>query len=187
MICYKCGAELDDNAIFCNQCGAKMEGAPTVDDIEASASVESVVETSETAINEVVETVSEPKVQVAPMPIPVPVTPQPQAVQQPVTPQPQMAQPVYNNGMGQVDPREQPMTIMGWLGTMLVMCIPIVGIVMYFVWLFSGNTNKSKKNLLIAYLILTVVMIVLMIVFGAALSAILLPLLGDMDWETVTY
>ncbi len=37
-------------------------------------------------------------------------------------------------------------TLGQWITTYLLMCIPIVGIVMLFVWAFSNGVNPSKKT-----------------------------------------
>lgn len=53
----------------------------------------------------------------------------------------------------------------------LISLIPIVNIVMMFVWGF-GNTNVNKKNWARAMLIVIAVSIVLSVIFGASLLAI---------------
>jgi len=40
----------------------------------------------------------------------------------------------------------QPMTIGEWIITFIITYIPIVGIVMLFVWAFGGDTHPSKKT-----------------------------------------
>lgn len=67
------------------------------------------------------------------------------------------------------DPREDPMTLWGWIGTWLLMLIPIAQVILPFVWAFSSNTNRSKRTFFQAYLIISLVLIVLGIVFGSAL------------------
>lgn len=37
-------------------------------------------------------------------------------------------------------------TLGQWITTYLLMCIPIIGIVMLFVWAFSNSVNPSKKT-----------------------------------------
>ncbi|MDZ7626444.1 MAG: hypothetical protein U5J96_18610, partial [Ignavibacteriaceae bacterium] len=41
----------------------------------------------------------------------------------------------------------QPMTIGEWLITFIITYIPIVGIVMLFVWAFSDGNHPKEKNL----------------------------------------
>lgn len=52
-------------------------------------------------------------------------------------------------------------TVKDWVITYFIMCIPIVNIVMLFVWAFGDNTNESKRNWAIAGLVLAVIFIVL--------------------------
>jgi len=70
-------------------------------------------------------------------------------------------------------PTEDPVTIGDWLITILLTSIPIVNIVMLFVWAFGGNTKTSKVNWAKASLLWMVIGIVLSILFFATiLSAI---------------
>ena len=64
----------------------------------------------------------------------------------------------------------QPMSISDWLITYLIMIVPIVNIVMLFIWGFGSNTNLSKANWAKASLIWMVILFVLyIIVFGIIL------------------
>lgn len=60
-----------------------------------------------------------------------------------------------------------------WIVTLLVSMIPIVGIIMLFVWAFGGNANPSKANFAKATLIFVAIVFVLYVlialVFGAAI------------------
>jgi len=40
----------------------------------------------------------------------------------------------------------QPVTVKEWLITQLVLCIPVVGLIMIFVWAFSEATHPSKRS-----------------------------------------
>ena len=51
-----------------------------------------------------------------------------------------------------------------WLGTLLVLMVPIVGIVLYFVWAF-GSGNIHRRNFCRAALIMTAISIVLGLIF----------------------
>lgn len=46
------------------------------------------------------------------------------------------------------------MTVGDWIGTMIILSIPIVNIIMYFLWAFGDSVNKNKKNFAKATLIL---------------------------------
>lgn len=74
----------------------------------------------------------------------------------------------------------QPMTIMEWIITFIVTYIPIVGIVMLFVWAFGGDTHPSKKTWAQAMLILFAIAIVLGIVFAGIIFSMLSNMFGAM-------
>ena len=66
----------------------------------------------------------------------------------------------------------QPMSISDWLITYLIMIVPIVNIVMLFIWGFGSNTNLSKaswaKASLLWFCIITVIYVLFLItVFSA--------------------
>lgn len=58
------------------------------------------------------------------------------------------------------------MSLGDWLITFIVLAIPLVNIVMLFVWGFSSTTNPNKSNFCKAYLIIFLAMIVLFFLFG---------------------
>jgi len=63
----------------------------------------------------------------------------------------------------------RPMSIGDWLITFLIQAIPLVGFIMLFVWAFGDGTHPSKKSWAQASLIFALIMIVLVIIFIAAL------------------
>ncbi|MCF8019207.1 MAG: zinc ribbon domain-containing protein [Vallitaleaceae bacterium] len=191
MFCHQCGKELEENSEFCTKCGAKTEkpsGQSAVTIAEMQASQEEPDNMSQSAPQPVpipvpVPQVAPPPTPVAPQPIPAPQptpapTPTPQQAPQP-TPQPMPTpqvnnmnqQPHYNAvGVDLNDKNNQPMTVLGWLGTFLVMLIPLVNIIMVFVWAFGSNGNRSRKTFFQAYLIIFIVLVILSIVFGSAIA-----------------
>jgi hypothetical protein len=71
------------------------------------------------------------------------------------------------------DHNSAPMSVKDWLISLLLLLIPLVNIILPFVWAFGGNVNINKKNFFRAYLIYMAIGLVLGIltfsVFGAAL------------------
>lgn len=173
MLCPKCGTDVPEGYKFCETCGNNMQ-----------AYMQQTGNQEQPATNIFPE---EPSPQPAYQP-----QPQVSAFQQPQRPayQPQ-PQPMYQRpqpipvqqGNTYIqDETEKPYSVGGWLLTFLVMIIPIVNIIMPFVWAFSSRTNKSKKNFFIAYLIIAAIGIILGIVFAASLAAMIdnfLQQLGD--------
>jgi len=67
----------------------------------------------------------------------------------------------------------ETVTFKDWLITMLILCIPVVNIVMPFVWAFGSNSSPSKANFFKAQIIFTVAIIVLWFLFlGSLVSTI---------------
>lgn len=72
---------------------------------------------------------------------------------------------------------DEVMSVKEWLITLLILCIPLVNIIMMFVWGFGSGTKPTKANFCKAYLILTAIVIVLYVLLlmvvgiGAAASS----------------
>ena len=72
---------------------------------------------------------------------------------------------------------DEVMSVKEWLITLLILCIPLVNIIMMFVWGFGSSTKPTKANFCKAYLILTAIVIVLYVLLlmvvgiGAAASS----------------
>ena len=62
------------------------------------------------------------------------------------------------------------MTMGEWLITLIVLAIPCVNVIMYFVWAF-GNGNENRKNFCRAGLIVMAVGIVLTLILYAVVGA----------------
>ena len=66
-----------------------------------------------------------------------------------------------------------PVKTKEWVVTILLTAIPIVGLVMLFVWAFGSNTNESKANwakaTLIWFAIIIGIYILIALIFGATL------------------
>ena len=70
-----------------------------------------------------------------------------------------------------------PLSIGNYLIMMIISVIPIVNLVMLFVWGF-GNSNLNRKNYARAQLIVLAIGVVLSIIFGASIAASLASLTG---------
>lgn len=73
--------------------------------------------------------------------------------QQPQQPQQQMLQP--------------PISVSDWFLTLFLTAIPLVGLILLFVWAFGSNTNPSKANWAKASLLWAAIGIVLWLLFMA--------------------
>lgn len=70
-------------------------------------------------------------------------------------------------------------TLKEWIITMLILMIPLVNIVMVFVWAFGGGTNPSKANYFKAMLIIWAVGIVL---WFLVVGTFLMPVIRSMSY-----
>ncbi len=86
--------------------------------------------------------------------------------QEPPYQQPGYQQPQYQQPMPQ-QPLEIPCTVGEWFLTMLLTYIPVVNIVLLFVWGFGSNTQLSKSNWAKARLIWMAIGIVMSIIIYA--------------------
>ena len=58
------------------------------------------------------------------------------------------------------------MSVQDWIITILLASIPLVNIIMLFIWAFGSDTNKNKQNWAKATLIWFAIILGLYIVFG---------------------
>lgn len=69
----------------------------------------------------------------------------------------------------EAEKNDEPVKTGEWVWTILVACIPIVGLIALLIWAFSESTNVNKKNWARGYLICAIIGIVVWMMFGAAL------------------
>lgn len=70
----------------------------------------------------------------------------------------------------------EPMSLSQWMVTLLLLVIPVVNIILLFVWGFSGDTNISKKNFARAQLIFMAIgfaiwLVIIILIASAGISA----------------
>jgi len=70
---------------------------------------------------------------------------------------------------------QKPMSVKDWLITLLIMAIPVVGLVMLFVYAFGDGGNVNRKNWAKAQLIVMAIVLGLvilgLIIFGSLFAA----------------
>lgn len=75
----------------------------------------------------------------------------------------------------------QIMSVKDWFITVFIAAIPLVGLIMLFVWAFGSSTNATRTNwakaLLLWYAVIFVLYILIAVIFGAAF----LTGMSDMD------
>jgi len=73
-----------------------------------------------------------------------------------------------------VQAQNEPVSVGEWIISYLLLCIPLVNIIMIFVWAFGSSTNPSKANFAKATLIFFLIFTVLwFLVIGSILSSLM--------------
>ena len=143
MYCPNCGKQNPDDAKFCESCGAPTGASET------------------------------PKAAPPPPPPPPPQYSAPPPPSQPAyAPPPQPyhhQQPPSYAAAGNT----APLSVGQFLGTIILVGIPLVGFILLLVWAFGSDVNQNKKNLCRAMLILMLIGIVLGIVLGGVLGGLI--------------
>jgi heme/copper-type cytochrome/quinol oxidase subunit 2 len=72
----------------------------------------------------------------------------------------------------------KPVSVLGWLVTVTLSCLPVINIVMWFIWAFSAN-RPSRKTFARAMLLISLILIIT--------SAILILFFGEsmLEWARV--
>lgn len=73
----------------------------------------------------------------------------------------------------------RPLSLADWMITLLITFIPLVNIIMLFVWAFSSDTHPSKANWAKANLIWILVGMVLFVIFISIFGLALLSFMKN--------
>ncbi len=73
------------------------------------------------------------------------------------------------------NPNQKPMSVKDWLITFLILAIPVVGLVMLFIYAFGNDQNIHKQNWAKAQLIWMAIILALVflvfLIFGSIFAA----------------
>ncbi len=72
--------------------------------------------------------------------------------------------------MPQYDPTTEVMSIGSYIGMIILSSIPVVNIICWIVWLVSPNTNKNKKNFILAEIIMIAISYAIIIFVSIAVA-----------------
>ena len=96
---------------------------------------------------------------------------QPQPQYQPPQPQyQQYQQPVYQQPI--YDPTREVMSVGSYVLMFILLSIPVVNVICWIVWLVSPDTNKNKKNYVIANIIIYAISVGVLILAGIVMAAL---------------
>lgn len=74
-------------------------------------------------------------------------------------------------------------SMLQWLGTLLLMFIPVVNVILLIYWSLSSKVNRNKRNWAVASLIFLVIAIILMIILYHVASYVLMSMIDRMFAE----
>lgn len=166
MKCMSCGADLPDGINFCTSCGAK------------------------------VVPLSPP-----PMPQPEPVSapsyappPQPQQVYDPnqmyqnptytnITPEMQNNMP-YPQQSPIITEESRPISAWGYIGYLILFNIPVIGIIMVFIFSFFAKSNVNLKNYARSHLIIFVFNAIIITLLVLWIVNVVIPAFQSIDYES---
>lgn len=97
-------------------------------------------------------------------------------------PPPQSAYAAPQPPANYAQPGREPLGVGQYIGMFLLMCVPLLNVILLFMWSFGGSVNLNKKNFARASLLLGVIAIVLSIVFSVFLTSMLGELFSNMSY-----
>ena len=68
---------------------------------------------------------------------------------------------------------QSTISIGDWVVTFILLIIPLVNIIMLFVWAFGGSTPESKANFAKAQLIFWLISVILIVIFYGTIFALI--------------
>ncbi len=146
--CESCGVQLTDQEKFCHSCGAKTAG-------QAQVKTPQPMQGNNSGGQQYTQTGTQ---QFTPAYVP--------------PPQNNMYNGQYNQSTVTA-----PLSVGQYILTFILLGIPLVNIILLFVWSFGSDVNLNKKNFCRAVLIIGIIATVLSIALGGVITAIVTQLL----------
>ncbi|MDR1719400.1 MAG: zinc-ribbon domain-containing protein [Dysgonamonadaceae bacterium] len=86
----------------------------------------------------------------------------------------------------QGDSHAKPIGTLGFIGTLFLLSLPIIGLILCIVWACSGSVNRNRRNFsraLLFFALLGVILAVALFIFGATLTKQFSPYLDKLPWS----
>lgn len=90
-----------------------------------------------------------------------------------------------NDSVPGEDSPYQPISVWGYVGIMLLMCVPCVGFIFLIVWACGGCRKVNKKNYARAALIVAAISLVFSLVFGVIFGTIITTALKAVSLDSI--
>ena len=159
--CTNCGATLEDDAVFCPECGTRFDSVPTAE--EAAPAPEVRPEPQET-VRPQPEAVRPEQVQYTAPPAPAP-EPEPAPAPDEVPVQ-----------------RSKEISTAGYFWLMLLFAIPGIGFIAMLIFAFAVK-NKNLRNFARAHVVWIIVALIVAILLWIVLKVALKVTGTEIDWE----
>lgn len=175
MFCENCGSSLPENSKFCATCGVKVD-APPAPQRGPVFTPPPPPPPPPPAYEQAGGTVSPPPsdpgpaVQTEPPPaaVPAPAAPPVQAQQHPSPPRSYGPQP-QSAPLPRAQPTGAPLSVGQYIGMFLLLAVPLLNIILLFVWSFGSSAGPNKRNFARAALILFAISVVITAISGGAI------------------
>ena len=188
IFCTNCGETIAEGRKFCSACGTKVETSPNKPQDNKTGPPEpqqitnaepdlkqTAADASSAAITENNQTSQS----------------QPQQAYIPPTAYAAPAYPAYNNSpasnIQDIPPAKgskyAPMSTLGYLGWMILMCIPIIGLIVTIILSFSSSGSVNRRNFARAILILAIIGVALAIFSIISFWAVISTIFSDYKIE----
>lgn len=151
--CTNCGTSLDDDKLFCTECGSPMSKDSN-------------------------EQESPPVTPIAPSQ---PVYQPPRSSKEPLRSSTPRRSGYSADAAPPAGSKYEPISVGGYIGISLLMCIPIVGLILMIVWACGGCRKINKRNFARASLILMAIMLVISLLLGLVFKSVFTNLINNLE------
>ena len=79
--------------------------------------------------------------------------------------------------------KREALSVGGYLGSLILMCLPVIGLVITIVWACGGTSQPSRKNLARAFLLFSVIALVVAVLAGILVAGLIDYYFGDLIRE----